>query len=245
MKTQGFLEVCIDNPLSLHHAIAGGADRIELCQSLNTGGLTPSLGFIKWALQKTTVPIRVMIRQRGGDFCYTNDDIETMLQDIRALPQHEMLEGIVVGILTQDHQIDCKKMQKIKEACGNLAVTFHRAFDHSQDAYQALKDLQTCGVDTLLTSGQQEQAVDGIDLLADLASHAGVLQIMICGGFAPLPKEVRLLKKHCPTSWFHIAGAKIHNSNETEINMGKDVTSDDLLITDVDVVKAVRRTLDE
>ena len=124
------VEVCIDNLESLHNALAGGANRIELCSSLALGGLTPSVGMMKQAARISSVPVYAMIRPRQGDFIFNNDDVMCMLDDIQAAADVG-LDGVVLGVLTTQGEIDMTTMKVLTSKAHQLklGVTFHRAID--------------------------------------------------------------------------------------------------------------------
>lgn len=178
------LEVCIDNVESLSLAIEGGATRIELCSSLALGGLTPSLGMMKYSGQISTVPIYAMIRPRQGDFLYQAQEIAVMLDDIDAAAEAN-LQGVVLGTLTAEGDIDSLSMEKLVNRAQQhgLGVTFHRAIDQCRDFRQAIAQLIDLGCERILTSGQAQWAEQGIEVLSEMVSLAkGKICIMAGAG---------------------------------------------------------------
>lgn len=241
------LEVCVDNPKSYGTAVRAGADRIEICGPLNVGGTTPSMGFLQWACDVSPIPMRVMIRNRGGDFYYDGDDVATMIADIATLPDHPMIQGIVFGALTPDNTLDYDTMMRIKDALNtkneSLKFTCHRAFDVAPDYEKSFQILNAVGVDTVLSSGQNDLAVNAIATLASMATVAGNVDIMTCGGFKPTEQDVHALQTGAPAPWFHVAGAELYNGNQTDIFMGDGDDSDSILITKDHLVSRVKQSL--
>jgi len=175
------IEICVEGIDGLVAAQNAGADRVELCASLVEGGLTPSLGTIRQALAVATIPFHVIIRPRGGDFLYSELEFESMLADIKAL-RPMGVAGVVIGCLTADGEIDEPRMRALVEAARPMAVTCHRAFDMTRDFREAVEALIRCGVDRVLTSGQRDSAIEGIDILAaTVAAAGGRLKVMACG----------------------------------------------------------------
>lgn len=236
------LEICVDNPVSFINAVQGGADRIELCASLNTGGITPSQGFIEWALQNTPVPLRIMIRNRGGDFVYDNTDMAVMIGDIKNLPYHPLCEGIVFGALKSDNTVDISCVEKIC-AVTDLPCTFHRAFDWCREYKTALQHLATTNVDTVLTSGQKSDAWEALDTLAHMGAISGDMQIMSCAGFAPSPDRIKTLHNTAPAPWIHMAGATVHHGNISHVPMGDDRDSEAVFMTQTHIVQSVKQVI--
>lgn len=179
------IEICVEGIDGLLAAQAAGADRVELCASLVEGGITPSLGTVRAALEQAKIPFHVIVRPRGGDFLYSDTEYRSMLADVDAL-RDLGVAGVVVGCLTADGAIDETRMSALVQAAGPLNVTCHRAFDMTRDAGEALEALVRCKVGRVLTSGQRDTAVEGIDLLARLVRQAqGRIIVLGCGGLEP------------------------------------------------------------
>ena len=176
------LEICVE---SVDHAIAaerGGAHRIELCSDLSSGGITPSAGCMQTARRHLRIPIHVLIRPRPGDFEYSDRELEIMRNDIVAAKNLNM-DGVVLGVLHEDARIDVERTKALVELARPLPVTFHRAFDASQNMEASLEDVIKTGASRILTSGGQARAIDAIAVLARLVrlSRERIL-IMPCGG---------------------------------------------------------------
>ncbi|NLZ76637.1 MAG: copper homeostasis protein CutC [Spirochaetales bacterium] len=166
------IEICLDSVESIIAAEAGGADRVEFCSDLFEGGLTPSLGMFTVAKRRTAIPINVMIRPRGGDFCYSDPEFEAMKEDVR-LFKDAGANALVFGILTPEGRIDKERSRELIALARPLEVTFHRAFDMTPDPFEAIEDLIDLGVDRVLTSGQEATVPEGADLLARLVGEYG------------------------------------------------------------------------
>ena len=175
------IEICVEGIDGLVAAQTAGADRVELCASLLEGGLTPSLGVVREALRVATIPFHVIIRPRGGDFLYSELEFASMVEDVKAM-RDLGVAGVVIGCLTADGRIDEARTKVLVEAARPLKVTCHRAFDMTADYREALEALVRCGVDRVLTSGQRDTAIEGIDILQDTQARAnGRIVIMACG----------------------------------------------------------------
>ncbi len=176
------IEVCVEGIDGLIAAQQGGADRVELCASLVEGGITPSFGTVREALAVAKIPFHVIVRPRGGDFLYSENEHRSMIEDIEALRELGVA-GVVAGCLHPDGSIDEQRMGELVTAAGPLNVTCHRAFDMTRDPSEALEALVRCRVGRVLTSGQRDTAVEGAALLASLVTQAAErIVIMGCGG---------------------------------------------------------------
>ena len=171
------VEICVDSVQSARNAYAGGADRIELCSSLISGGLTPSIGTVVQVLKAVpNIDVHVMIRPRSGDFLYDKDEMEIILYDIEEIIKlkrsnlYPNLKGIVSGFLDGDGNVNTEQlsvcMQRIKH--WNLEFTFHRAIDMSNDAISALKECIRCGVHRILTSGMAINVESGMSCILEM-----------------------------------------------------------------------------
>lgn len=175
------IEICANSVESVRAAMFAGADRIELCAGMPEGGTTPSYG--EMALVRELVPsgMHVIIRPRGGDFLYTEEECEVMLRDIE-MARKIGVDGIVLGCLTIDGDVDMLKMRKLLSGIGHMSVTFHRAFDMCRNPYEALQMIEELGCERILTSGQQNSAEKGIPLLKELVNCSkGVIIMPGCG----------------------------------------------------------------
>jgi copper homeostasis protein len=160
----------------------GGADRIELCADLLEGGVTPSSGMIDMVRRHCPLPLHVLVRPRGGDFCYSELEFEAMKLDIARAKQIGAA-GVVIGILRPDGTIDRERCEVLIGLARPLGLTFHRAFDMARDAHRSLETLVDLGVDRVLTSGQEATAWEGVRLIAALVRQAeGRIAVMAGGG---------------------------------------------------------------
>lgn len=163
------LEICCYSVDCALVAEKAGADRIELCCGQSEGGLTPSIGALMQAREKVTIPVHPIVRPRGGDFCYSHNDFDIIKNDVARI-RDLGFAGVVVGVLDDGGHIDMLRMREIMAVSGDMAVTFHRAFDMCQNPMIALQQLTSLGVARILTSGQQQNAELGLALLKDLVA---------------------------------------------------------------------------
>jgi len=176
MNTQ--LEICADSIGSAIAACKGGADRLELCQGLDEGGVTPSYGYVKAALQLPNIRKNVLIRPRGGDFIYTPAESDVMVDDIQMMRQMGV-DGVVIGALDAEGNIDLALMERMIQAADGLEITFHRAFDMCANPSIALEQIVRLGCHRVLTSGCAATAFDGMERLKNFVAQAqGRISIM-------------------------------------------------------------------
>ncbi len=180
MKDEILFEACVDSVAAAVAAQEGGAGRVELCADLLEGGCTPSAGTIQLARKLLHIGMNVIIRPRGGDFCYSEVEFEAMKLDIE-LCRRVGANGVVIGILNADGTVDAARTAELIRLARPLSVTFHRAFDVTRDPYEALETLIGLGVDRILTSGQEPSVLEGLDLIADLVQRAGDRVIIMPG----------------------------------------------------------------
>src|SRR6188768_3775635 len=172
------LEIVVYNIESALKAQEGGADRIELCDNPGEGGTTPSYGTIELVRQNVSMDVFVMIRPRGGDFCYSSYEFHSMKRDISQC-QKLSVDGLVFGILNPDGTIDKKRCKELIAQARPLKITCHRAFDMTRDPFEALEDCIEVGFDRILTAGQQPVASKGAELIGELIKRAnGRIAIM-------------------------------------------------------------------
>lgn len=166
------LEVAANSVASALAAQAGGAGRVELCAALELGGLTPSHATIAMARERLRIPLYVLIRPRAGDFLYDDDECEAMRRDIETCAALGC-DGVVLGVLDADGDVDMERCYGLIAAAGHLGVTFHRAFDLVRDPRRALDDVIALGCERVLTSGGQASAMEGAAPIRELVAQAG------------------------------------------------------------------------
>ncbi len=176
------IEVCAFSIESCLNAQRAGARRVELCGGLYEGGTTPSVGLIQKAREVLSIQLYVMVRPRGGDFCYDEEELEVMLFDIEAAKKMGA-DGVVFGILKPDGQVDIERTKALVALAQPMGVTFHRAFDVASDPFEALEAVIATGAERILTSGQQNTALLGKELIHQLVEKAqGRIEIMAGSG---------------------------------------------------------------
>jgi copper homeostasis protein len=199
------IEVCVDSIESALHAQAGGADRVELCDNLLEGGTTPSAGAIAVARERLSIGLHVIIRPRGGDFCYSDAEMESMRRDVDVARQMGA-NGVVIGLLEPDGSIDVPRTRELLERARPLSVTFHRAFDVARDPERALEQLVGMGIDRLLTTGQEPTILEGLELVAALALRAGGRLIVMPGGVSE--RNVARVVRATGAAEVHVTGTR-------------------------------------
>ena len=181
---RGTLEVPIDSAAGLDACLKGGADRIELCSALSLGGLTPSRGLMSLA-SNCPIPVFAMIRPRDGDFCFSQVEIDIMIDDISAA-RAAGLDGVVLGAATHDGQLDVESLNVLCKAAHGMGRTLHRVVDTLSNPFKALDDAVHMGFDRVLTSGGYPHVEDGIGRLAEYVNYAdGRIEIMAGSGLTP------------------------------------------------------------
>ena len=211
------VEICANGVESCLAAQEGGADRVELCAGIPEGGTTPSYGEIKVARRVlTTTRLHVIIRPRGGDFLYTDLEVERMAEDI-AMCRQLGVDGVVFGCLNADGTFDLEKNRYLIECSRGMSVTCHRAFDRAVNPEQALEDVIALGFDRILTSGQQPKAEQGIDLLARLNRQADG-RIILMAGSGVTEQNIRRIREATSLNEFHFSGRESFNSAMQYVN---------------------------
>lgn len=207
------LEVCADSIASVVEAQKGGATRIELCSNLIIGGTTPGKAFYQQVRQYSDLPVRILLRPRFGDFCYDDYEFQTMLEDVQMFRELKA-DGIVMGILRPDGSLNSEQLHTLKKAADTLDTTLHRAFDVCRDPYEALEQAIALGFDTILTSGQQNNAWNGRELLAALQQKANNrIEILAGGGIHDKTIEKLIRETHITS--YHMSGKTVTDSRMT------------------------------
>lgn len=187
-------------------AQSAGASRIELCDNPADGGTTASYGFIKAARKKLQIELFPIIRPRGGDFFYSDDEFEIMKTDVK-LCKELGCDGVVIGMLTKDNKVDKKKSSSLVELAYPLGVTFHRAFDRTADPFEALEDIIEIGCERILTSGQKVNALDGAELIKQLIEKAND-RIIIMPGSGVRSDNILQIAETTGATEFHSSARK-------------------------------------
>ena len=193
-----------------------GAHRIELCDNPVDGGTTPSFGLIVEARKKLHIALYTMIRPRGGDFLYTNAEFEIMKADV-LLCKRSGCDGVVTGILTADGKVDKTRSRILVDLAYPMGVTFHRAFDRTENAFESLQDIIDCGFERILTSGQKNNAMEGSELIRKLIHQAdGRISIMPGSGvrsdnILPLAHSTGASEFHTSARTSKAGGMTYHN----------------------------------
>ena len=243
------IEICVDSPEGVIAARDGQADRVELCDNLFEGGTTPSTGSIKMARRVGGIKLHVIIRPRGGDFLYSDVEFETMRMDVESA-RTSRVDGIVIGVLTADGNIDKERTTELVTLARPMSVTFHRAFDVCRDPLAALEELIEIGVDRVLTSGQKADALSGSETIKKLVEAAGDrIVVMACGGIDET--NAREVAEQTGASEFHFTAFEEQASEMEYRNDGVAMGSDDApseymrRVTSAEKVSATREAANE
>ena len=216
------IEIACFNPESAIIADQTGADRIELCDGYADGGTTPEIGVVKSVRSKIKTPLFVMIRPRGGDFCYSDSEFGQMEDDIAAL--RPMADGFVFGVLNPDLTIDKLRNRLLVDLAKPLPATFHRAFDQVAEPFSSLEDVISCGFSTILTSGTKPDVIEGATILEKLVAQAnGRIAIMPGGGLRS--SNLAALHKVVGAEYYHSSALtdQSQKANAAEIKALKEI----------------------
>lgn len=201
------LEICVDSLASARAAIAGGADRLELCSALIAGGLTPYEMLLRQIREESDIAVRCLMRPRAGDFLYTPEEIAMLARQIRQL-KDAGADGFVIGCLNPEGHLDRAAMEPLIAACGGSGITLHRCIDVSRDPVQTYLEAGALGIDTVLTSGAAPSCVLGqqtIERLIALRDARGGPEVLIGAGVND--KVIRKFRADCPGARaFHMSG---------------------------------------
>ena len=207
------LEVCVDSLASAKAAMAGGADRLELCSALAVGGLSPYGELLEQIKAACPLPVRCLMRPRPGDFLYTEDEIQLMCAQIRHL-RAAGADGFVVGALTPEGALDSRAMEQLLDACGDKPVTLHRCIDVAADPVRVYRAAAALGLDTVLTSGAAASCREGKATLASLLALREELngpEVLIGAGVnAAVIRELRAALPGARA--FHMSGKTLRES---------------------------------
>lgn len=222
------LECCVDSVESAIEAEKGGANRLELCANLIIGGTSPSLALFKKVKEKTNIKINVLLRPRFGDFLYSDYEFEILKEEVK-LFKEAGADGIVIGCLKPDGTIDSLQMAELIALADGMHITMHRAFDMTANPYEAFKEAKRLGVNTILTSGQRNSALEGKELIIELIEAAGDdLEILIGSGVNA--KVIREFLGGSKAWAFHMSGKEIltseMNYRNEKVTMGLPMMSE-------------------
>ena len=230
------LEVLVESVESGIAAMAGGADRLEVCQNLFEGGTTPSAGLVTALREAVDLPIQVMIRPRGGDFCYSTREFEVMRHDLRILKELGSA-GVVLGLLLPDGTVDRDRTAELIALARPLSVTFHRAIDMTRDVFEALETLVDLGVDRVLTSGGEATVIEGAEVIAEMVKRAGERIVVMPGG-GIRERNVERVLRLTGAREIHVSGTKSIASpmefRNTRVPMGRDLRMPEFSHNEVD-----------
>lgn len=202
-----FLESCCTDVEQIRRAQEAGARRIELCENLAVGGVTPSAELLKAAISVAKVPVNVLVRPRGGDFVFSAAEADTMLRDIE-LCREAGAAAVVIGALDSRGDVDIPLMRRLCDAASGMSVTFHRAFDVCADPLAAFEDVLALGCDRLLTSGHESDAFKGRFFIAELVERAAGRIIVMpgCGvrrsNIARIAADTGAVEFHASSAFF-------------------------------------------
>ena len=235
-------EICANSVDSCIAAQEGGADRVELCAGIPEGGTTPSYGTIRTARESIDIGLNVIIRPRGGDFLYSENELNQMRHDI--LTARELgADGLVFGCLTPEGNVDMAAMSLLMKAAGDTPVTFHRAFDHTSDPFRAMEDIIGLGCVRILTSGCRPTAYEGAQNIADLIRKASD-RIIIMPGCGIRENNIRDIAEITGAKEFHFSAREAARSRMKFRNplvvMG---TEEDPYETEVTTIRRVAATI--
>ena len=202
-----FLESCCTDVAQICRAQEAGARRIELCEKLAVGGVTPAAELLKAAISVAKVPVNVLVRPRGGDFVFSAAEADTMLRDIE-LCREAGAAAVVIGALDSRGEVDMPLMRRLCDAASGMSVTFHRAFDVCADPLAAFEDVLALGCDRLLTSGHESDAFKGRFFIAELVERAAGRIIVMpgCGvrrsNIARIAADTGAVEFHASSAFF-------------------------------------------
>ncbi|HVX27859.1 MAG TPA: copper homeostasis protein CutC [Parafilimonas sp.] len=234
------LEIAVFNIQSAILAANAGADRIELCDNAADGGTTASYGYLKTAREKIPIPIFPIIRARGGDFFYTDDEFAVMRKDV-LLCKDLGFEGVVIGLLNKDASVDKERTKRLVELAYPMEVTFHRAFDRTKDALQSLEDIIECSCQRILTSGQVPNAFDGKNLVKKLVEQADD-RIIIMPGSGVRSNNIKELSDYTGATELHSSARKNIKSQMEFVNENMQERLENISV-DVDEIKKMKQVL--
>ncbi|MFN3969108.1 copper homeostasis protein CutC [Flavobacterium sp.] len=205
------LEIACFNLESALIAQENGADRVELCAAIEVGGTTPDFETVMQVRENLTLDLYVMIRPRGGNFVYSEEEFQQMQKYILALKELNV-NGFVFGILKEDKSINLAQNKALVDLAKPLPCTFHRAFDEVENAFESLEQIINCGFKTILTSGQAQNVMEGMNRLTELVSKANNRIIIMPGG-GLRSTNIEVIQQNTKAVFYH--SSAITDGNET------------------------------
>jgi len=237
------IEICANSVTSCIEAQKGGAYRVELCAAIPEGGTTPSYGDMVLARELLSIKLNVIIRPRSGDFLYSDLEQKIMLKDIE-VARKLGIDGVVIGCLTPQGDVDMVRNRELIEAAGEMSVTFHRAFDMCRDPFESLEKIIELGCSHILTSGQQPKAEQGIPLLKKLVQQADN-RIVIMPGSGITDQNIAKIALETGAHELHLSArspveSKMQFRNPTVSMGGANITINEYeqMITDAEKLRA-------
>ena len=241
------LETAVESVDGAMIAQQNGADRLELCSALELGGFTPSVGLIRAIKKHISIPVFALIRPRSGDFLYSETEFETIVNDVLEAKK-QGLDGVVIGFLNSDGTIDVEKTKTVCQLAHPMAVTFHRAFDVCRNPMEAMEQIIVAGCHRILTSGQQQVALDGSSLIRDLVEKAQGRIIFLAGSGVRANNVKEIIEK--------TGAVEVHTSAKTDkqsnmsyrkqgVNMGSKYCNEFAVASvDGEMVREIREIID-
>lgn len=241
------LEICVDSFESARRASESGADRLELCADLLVGGTSPSPFLIEQVVSRIDTPVNVLLRPRFGDFCHTAEEKEVLLREI-AFCAGAGVNGVVIGGLTPDGELDVPFLVQCMAAAQDLEVTLHRCFDVCRDGFAAIETAADLGIQTILTSGQMATAPQGVENLKAFREFAAD-RIHLMAGSGVSAANIPMLCREAGIHHFHLSGKRSQPGpmvfRREGVPMGLPMASEfDRQYTDSEAVRAARRAID-
>jgi copper homeostasis protein len=227
------LEIAVFNIESAMMAQAAGANRLELCENPNEGGTTPSYGTLSVVAKNISIPVFPIIRPRGGDFLYTDAELDVMKNDITVCKELGFA-GVVIGLLLPDGSVDIERTKILVALAAPMAVTFHRAFDRCNNPIKGLHDIIETGCKRILTSGQVPSAPNALDLLQTLVKEAGD-QIIIMPGSGVRGNNISNIKQVTKAKEFHSSARKVVPTNMQFVKESMQENLQNMLVDTADI----------
>ncbi len=242
------LEACVDSVESAMEAVKGGANRLEVCGNLIIGGTTPNINLLKILKEKSNIKMNVLIRPRYGNFSYTENEFEIMKRDIRMFKKAGA-NGVVIGMLKTDGTLDIDRMKELISEAEGMQITLHRAFDVCKDPFATLEEAKKLGINSILTSGQKNNCMQGRELLKELVERSEhKIEILIGSGInSNNVEDIISYTKSCAV---HTSGKREVESDmqyrREDISMGLPIISEYVILrTQSEEIRRIREILEK